>query len=69
MPFLLKIYRNVYTKYERFPYHKLTGSGTLIYTGVVVTGVKGIPDGYDPKRDYYFSCECDYPKWREIKRK
>ena len=27
---------------------------------------KGIPEGYDNKKDYYFSCDCDYPGWREI---
>ena len=65
----VKKYRNVYIKYDKFPYHKLTGYGTLVYTGKIVTDVKGIPEGYDPKIDYYFSCECDYPKWRKIEKK
>jgi hypothetical protein len=38
----------------------------MLYTGKIITGVKGIPDGYDSKKDYYFSCECHYPEWREI---
>lgn len=66
MSFHIDKYRNVYTKYQKFPYQKLTGRNTMLYTGKIITGVKGIPDGYDNKKDYYFSCECHYPEWREI---
>ena len=64
--FRIAKYRNIYTKYNKFPYQKLTGSNTMLYTGKIITGVKGIPEGYDSKKDYYFSCECHYPEWREL---
>ena len=66
MPFRIDRYRNVYTKYQKFPYQKLSGTKTMVYTGKIITGVKGIPEGYDNNKDYYFSCDCDYPGWREI---
>ena len=69
MPLFVKKVRDVYTRCDRFPRHKLSGYGTLEYTGRIITGVKGVPEGYDPKLDYYFSCECDYPKWRKIEKK
>ena len=68
MKFRIAKYRNIYTKYAKFPYQKLTGLSTMLYTGVIITNANGIPDGYDSKKDYYFSCECNYPEWKEIKK-
>ena len=46
MSFRIDRYRNVYTKYQKFPYQKLSGTKTMVYTGKIITGVKGIPEGY-----------------------
>ncbi len=66
MSFRIAKYRNVYTKYKSFPYQKLCGMNTLVYTGKIITEAKGIPDGYDSNKDYYFTCDCNYPEWREL---
>ena len=66
--FRIDKYRNIYTKYKSFPYQKLTGTNTMYYTGEIITGVNGIPDGYDKDKDYYFSCDCNYPEWRKIQK-
>ena len=65
----LKIYRNVYVKdYQKFPYQKLTGRNTLLYTGKVICGVKNKPNDFDDKKDLYISCDCDFPKWKNLRR-
>lgn len=64
----LKIYRNIYVKdFTRFPYQKLTGRNTLMYRGKILY-VTELPADYDPKKDIYFSCDCDYPEWKTLKR-
>lgn len=63
------IYRNIYVKgYKKFPYQKLTGFITLMYTGKIITGVQQKPDGFDDKLDLYIDCDCDYSKWRTLKK-
>ena len=67
--FGLKIYRNVYVKdYQKFPYQKLTGRNTLLYTGTVICGVKDKPKEFDDKKDLYISCDCDFPNWKNLRR-
>ena len=66
--FRIDKYRDVYIKYDKFPYHRLIGKNILYYTGKIITNVSGIPDTYDKKKDYYFNCDCDYPIWKEIRK-
>ena len=68
MAFRLDKYRNVYIKRDRIPYQWLTGKNILYYTGSLITNVQGIPKGYDKDKDYYFACDCTYPKWKEIRK-
>ena len=42
MSFRIDKYRNVYTKYQKFPYQKLTGRNTMLYTGKIITGIDAI---------------------------
>lgn len=66
---VFKIYRNIYVRdYKKFPYQKLTGRQTLMYRGKIICGVTDTPDEYDSKCDYYFGCDCDYPKWKNLQR-
>ena len=65
----LKIYRNVYVKdYQKFPYQKLTGRNTLLYTGKVICGVKNKPNELDDKKEREISWDCDFPKWENLRR-
>ena len=66
--FRIDKYRDIYIKYDRIPYQRLTGNSVMYYTGRIITNVKGIPDGYDRKKDFYFICDCDYPKYKDIKK-
>ena len=70
MSFLgLKIYRNIYVKtYQRFPYQKLSGRNTLLYSGKIICGVTETPQEFDYKKDYYFDCECNFSDWKNLKR-
>lgn len=70
MSFLgLKIYRNIYVKdYNRFPYQKLSGKNTLLYSGKIICGVKEEPAEFDYKQDYYFDCDCCFEDWKNLKR-
>lgn len=65
----IKIYRNVYVKgYTKFPYQKLTGRNTLLYNGKIICGVDNVPEEYDSKQDLFISCDCDFSKWKNLKR-
>ncbi len=65
----LKIYRNIYIKgYKKFPYQLLSGRKTLLYSGKIIYEVISGLDNYDPSKDYYFNCDCDFPKWKNLKR-
>lgn len=70
MSFLgLKIYRNIYVKtYQRFPYQKLSGRNTLLYSGKIICGVTETPQDFDYKKDYYFDCDCNFSDWKNLKR-
>jgi len=68
LAFSIDIYRNVYIKNDKIPYQWLTGRSILYYTGKLYTNVKGLPKDYDKDKDYYFSCTCNYLKWKEIKK-
>ena len=68
MGFRIDKYRNVYIKREKIPYQWLTGKNILYYTGSLITNVKERPKDYDKDKDYYFSCDCSYPKWKEIRK-
>ena len=50
------------------PHQWLTGKNILYYTGSLFTSVKEIPKEYDKDKDYYFACDCNYRKWKEIKK-
>lgn len=67
--FGLRIYRNIYVKdYSRFPYQKLKGRHTLMYRGKIICGVKELPKEYDSSKDIFISCECDFDKYKNLKR-
>ena len=68
MAFRIDKYRDVYIRKDKIPYQWLTGKNILYYTGRIYTNVKGIPAGYDGDKDYYFTCDCEYPKWKEIRK-
>ena len=68
MAFRLDKYRNVYVKRDKIPYQWLTGKNILYYSGSLITNVQGIPKDYDKDKDYYFSCDCNYSKWKEIRK-
>jgi hypothetical protein len=62
------VYRNIYVRgFRKFPYQLLSGKGILCYTGRIICGVDSIPDGFT-KDDLYISCDCDFKKWRELKK-
>lgn len=66
---VLKIYRNIYVKgYKKFPYQKLSGRNTLLYSGKIICDVSEIPSEYDDSKDYFFDCDCDFPHWKNLKR-
>lgn len=63
------IYRNIYIKgYERVPYQKFTGRKVLMYRGKVIFYKDIVPDKYDPEQDFLIDCDCEFPKWKNIKR-
>ena len=65
----LKIYRNILLKnYKSFPYQKLSGRNTLLYSGKIICNVKSKPDNFDDSKDLYITCDCDFSKWKNIKR-
>lgn len=65
----IKIYRDIYVKgYKKFPYQKLTGRTNLLYRGKVICGVDSPPPEYDDKQDLFISCDCDFPKWKNLNR-
>lgn len=65
----IKIYRDIYVKgYKRFPYQKLTGRNTLLYRGKIICGVDIPPAQFDDKQDLFISCDCDFPKWKNLQR-
>jgi len=65
----MKIYNNIYVKgYQKFPYQKLTGMITLMYTGKIITGVSSKPVDFDENEDLYIDCDCDFSKWRVLKK-
>jgi hypothetical protein len=70
MSFLgLTIYRNIYVKdYKKFPYQLLSGRNTLLYKGKIYCDVSTLPKDYDPKQDIYINCDCDFSKWKNLKR-
>jgi hypothetical protein len=70
MSFLgIKIYRNIYVKdYKRFPYQMLSGRDTLLYKGKIFCDVAKPPKEYDPNKDYYITCDCDFSNWKNLKR-
>lgn len=69
MSFFVKKYRNIYIRCDTFPYHKLTGRDVLAYTGEIIKNTsENSPEGYDESKDYFFSCDCMYPKWGRIEK-
>ena len=52
--------------YKRMPFQKLSGKDILAYSGKIIAGVETPPPEYDEKKDYYFGCDCDYPKWMRL---
>ena len=65
----IKIYNNIYLKkYKSFPYQKLTGRNTLLYSGKIFYDIKNRPANFDSKKDLYINCDCDFSKWKNIKR-
>ena len=68
--FGLKIYRNILLKdYKSFPYQKLTGRNTLLYSGKILCDVEHKPNDFDNNKDLYITCDCDFSKWKNIKRR
>jgi hypothetical protein len=66
---VIKIYRNIYLRdYANFPFQKLTGRKTLLYSGIIEGNVKQRPKNYDSKKDIYITCDCDFSKWKNLKR-
>lgn len=66
---MIKVYRNIYVKdYQKFPYQKLSGRNTLLYKGKIICGVKELPKEFDEKQDLFINCDCDFPKWKNLKR-
>lgn len=62
------IYRNIYVKgFKKFPYILLRGRVDLCYTGKIICGVDKKPDECG-KKDLYIGCDCDFKKWRRLKR-
>lgn len=67
--FKVKIYRNIYVKgYKRFPYQKLSGRKTLMYTGKIYCDVSETPKNFDSEQDIYMDCECNFSDWKNLKR-
>lgn len=67
--FGLKIYRNILLKnYKSFPYQKLSGRNTLLYSGKIIYNVTTKPDDFDSAKDLYITCDCEFSKWKNIKR-
>lgn len=67
--FGLKVYRNVYVKdYNKFPYQLLKGRNTLMYRGRIICGVENPPKEFDPKKDIFISCSCDFDKYKNLRR-
>lgn len=65
----LKIYRDIYVKdYNKFPYQKLSGRKTLLYSGKIICGIKDLPSSFDKNKDLYINCDCDFPNWKNLKR-
>lgn len=69
MVFSLKIFRNIYIKdYKIFPYQKLTGRNTLYYSGKIFYNINTLPPDFNDKIDIYLNCDCDFPKWKNLKK-
>ena len=67
--FGLKIYRNIILKnYKSFPYQKLNGRNTLLYSGKIICNAANKPIDFDKNKDLYITCDCDFSKWKNIKR-
>ena len=65
----MKIYRNIYVKdYKKFPYQKLSGRVTLLYSGKIICGVTSEPEEFDYKKDYYSDCDCNFGDWKNLQR-
>lgn len=62
-----KIYRNIYIKkYKRLPSQKLTGRNDIYYTGELICGVTGLPEGFDKNKDWFIGCDCEFPNIRQF---
>ena len=65
----ITIYRYIYVKgYKKFPYQKLSGRNTLMYRGKIICDIDSVPPEYDSKQDLFISCDCDFPKWKNLNR-
>lgn len=50
------------------PFHLFKGSKILYYKGKIFYNIEELPEEFDSKKDLYFSCDCEFPKWRNVER-
>lgn len=66
---MFKVYRDILVKgYQKFPYQKLTGRMTLLYSGRIVCGLEERPADFSEADDLYIDCDCDFAKWKSLQR-
>lgn len=65
----MRAVRNIYVKDQKqFPYHKLSGSKILTYTGKIFYYSGSLPSTFDAKEDIAFDCDCEYKEWQKIEK-
>jgi hypothetical protein len=62
------VYRNIYVRYNKMPYHLMKGLKTLYYYGNIYYSVSTPPKDYNNKLDLFFGCDCEYPKWKNVEK-
>lgn len=50
------------------PFHLFKGVKTLYYNGSIYYNVDMLPKDFDKSVDLYFSCDCEYPKWKNVEK-
>lgn len=50
------------------PFHLFKGSKVLYYSGNILYNVSMLPSDFDSKEDLYISCDCEFPKWKNVEK-
>jgi hypothetical protein len=50
------------------PFHLFKGSKVLYYSGNILYNVNMPPNDFDSEKDLYISCDCEFPKWKNVER-